>query len=62
MKVRKFLMAALIGIAFALPTNLIADGPPTHCPGWSNHVIPPGWAQPGPRSLWDEFWQFLPFF
>ena len=37
-------LAALL--VAALPVS--ADGPPTHCPGWPNHAIPPGWAKPCP--------------
>jgi hypothetical protein len=54
--VKKWLIVAgvlIVLVATTLPVS--ADGPPTHCPGWPNHTIPPGWSQPGPGNPGVDF-------
>ena len=49
--VKKWLIVAgvlIVLVAMTLPVS--ADGPPTHCPGWPNHTIPPGWSKPRPGA------------
>ena len=49
---KKWLIVAgvlIVLVATTLPVS--AGGPPTHCPGWPNHTIPPGWAKPGPSAI-----------
>ena len=48
---KKWLIVAgvlIVLVATTLPVS--AGGPPTHCPGGSDHTIPPGWAKPGPGA------------